>query len=316
MNQKPIGTNNLVKVIKVLISLATIAFIVYYFNTNAIWSFSTGDFFIRLISKFWVLPMLLLFVSINWWLESKKWQLLLSSKERINTITALKAVFSGVSIGLFTPNRIGEYAGRLWFVNNKVFAISATVIGNICQLSITMLMGIIALLFYSPKHLHPLSKLNSNAIIIGVLAVVVFLVLFIFRKQIFSLLSNKKASSLIALLDKAKGFSKKTLITALLLSGIRYFSFVLPFALLLSFAYSGNLFQFIWIVQLTYFLQTFVPTFAVAEIGVRTATIGLILESININPEPAIIVSILIWVINVMLPALVGIFIIWKTKTN
>ena len=296
--------------------MAAIAFVIHYFNNNSNFGSSTGEFISELIKQNWVLPMLSFFVCLNWWLESKKWQLLLSNKEKIRTATSIQAVFAGVTIGLFTPNRIGEYAGRLWFVKNKVFAISATVIGNICQLSITLVFGIIALFFYKPTQKTDFSYFNVNLLYSGIFAILVFIILYIYRKQLWKSLSNKKISSLVNLINNARGFAKKTIIQSLLISAIRYFSFVLPFAILLAFVYQSNLFQFLWIVPLTYFIQTFVPTFAIAEVGVRSATIGIIMESINLNPEPAIIVSILIWLINVMLPALIGLLIIWKTKIN
>jgi uncharacterized membrane protein YbhN (UPF0104 family) len=316
MNQKPQKANILINAIKILISVAAIAFVIHYFNNNANFGSSTVEFINGLLKQNWVLPMLFFFVCLNWWLETKKWQLLLSNKEKIRTGTAIQAVFAGVTIGLFTPNRIGEYAGRLWFAKNKVFAISATVIGNISQLTITILFGILALFFYAPIQKNDFTYLNVNLLYTGLLAVLAFIILFIYRRQIWKRLSNRKITSLIQLINNARGFSKKTIVQSLLLSATRYFSFVLPFAILLSFVYQSTLFQFLWIVPLTYFFQTFVPTFAIAEVGVRSATIGIIMESINLNAEPAIIVSILIWLTNVMLPALMGLLIIWKTKIN
>lgn len=316
MNHNPPKANILIKAIKILISMAAIAFIVHYFNNNSNFNSSTGDLLKKTLKQIWVVPLLLFFVCLNWWLEAKKWQLLISNKEQIKTSTSLKAVFAGVTIGLFTPNRIGEYAGRLWFVKNKVFAISATVIGNICQLSVTVLFGIIALFFYSPTHKNILNYFSGNMLFTSIFATVVFVILFYYRKRFWTWLSNKKVTSLIKLIDNARGFSKNTIIKSLIISVVRYLSFALPFAFLLAFVYQTNLIQFLWIVPLTYFFQAFVPTFAIAEVGVRSATIGLIMESINLIPEPAIIVSILIWLINVMMPALIGLIVIWKIKIN
>lgn len=316
MNQKPQKANILIKAIKILISVAAIAFIVHYFNNNSNFGSSTGEFMYDLVKQIWVIPMLLIFVSLNWWLEAKKWQLLLSNKEKIRTITSIQAVFAGVTIGLFTPNRIGEYAGRLWFVKNKVFAISATVIGNICQLTITLLFGMVALYFYTPSQKNDFSYININVLYTALLAILVFIVLYLYRRQLWKSLSNKKIKSLVELINNTRGYTRNTITQSLLISAIRYFSFVLPFAILLSLVYNVELFQFLWLVPLTYFFQTFVPTFAIAEVGVRSATIGIIMESMNLNPEPAIIVSILIWVINVMIPSLLGLLIIWKTKIN
>ena len=50
---------------------------------------------------------------LNWFLEIAKWRQLLLQRWNINWSIATKAVLAGVSVSLTTPNRIGEYAGRM-----------------------------------------------------------------------------------------------------------------------------------------------------------------------------------------------------------
>jgi hypothetical protein len=96
--------------------------------------------------KFWTVIIL---TFINWGLEAKKWQALMKHLEPLSYATALKGVLSGVTLSLNTPNRMGEYGGRLLYVKegNRIKSVSLSIAGSICQLTITVLMGCGGLLF-------------------------------------------------------------------------------------------------------------------------------------------------------------------------
>ena len=69
---------------------------------------------------------LLLFVFVNWGIEARKWQLLMKAVQPMSFITAFKSVLCGVTLSLNTPNRMGEYGGRILFVKegNRIKAIA------------------------------------------------------------------------------------------------------------------------------------------------------------------------------------------------
>jgi hypothetical protein len=82
----------------------------------------------------------ILLVFVNWGLEARKWQLLMKGIQPMNFITAFKSVLCGVTLSLNTPNRIGEYGGRILFVNdgNRLKAVTLSIAGSISQLIITL----------------------------------------------------------------------------------------------------------------------------------------------------------------------------------
>src|SRR5512135_2918364 len=63
--------------------------------------------------KFWLVISL---VFVNWGIEARKWQVLLRTMQPFNFFTAYKSVLSGVTLSINTPNRIGEYGGRILYV--------------------------------------------------------------------------------------------------------------------------------------------------------------------------------------------------------
>src|SRR4051812_2218147 len=81
---------------------------------------------------------LLLFV--NWGLEALKWMLLIAPLERIGFFTAYRAIFAGVTVSIFMPNRVGEFAGRIFFLEkaDKVEATLKNFVGSATQLFMTV----------------------------------------------------------------------------------------------------------------------------------------------------------------------------------
>ncbi|MDQ3190143.1 MAG: lysylphosphatidylglycerol synthase domain-containing protein, partial [Bacteroidota bacterium] len=87
---------------------------------------------------------------INWSTEAIKWRMLLQKLQKISFSESFKAVFSGITIGLFTPNRIGEYGGRIIYLDRdkRLDAVVNNVAGNFSQLLITLVFGVFGVIFY------------------------------------------------------------------------------------------------------------------------------------------------------------------------
>ena len=107
--------------------------------------------------KFWLVVILM---GVNWGIETRKWQLLVHHVQPFSFLKSFKSVLSGCSITMITPNRIGEYGGRILYIKeeNRIKGISLTLVGSISQLLVTMIMGCIGLLY-----LRYLSHKNSGA---------------------------------------------------------------------------------------------------------------------------------------------------------
>jgi len=109
--------------------------------------------------------------------------------EKFTLLRSFKAVMAGCSITMLTPNRIGEYGGRVMFVeeSHRLRAISLTILGSISQLTITMLMGTIGLFILKSGYIadlakfEPVSWLLSNSLFFVSLIVTVTLLLLFFR---------------------------------------------------------------------------------------------------------------------------------------
>lgn len=90
----------------------------------------------------WLLLAVVL-MPVNWLLETAKWRYLLRPELDLPFGKALRSILAGISVSLFTPNRIGEYGGRLLLIpaSKSWLGLSATFIGSVAQWVILLLAG-------------------------------------------------------------------------------------------------------------------------------------------------------------------------------
>lgn len=72
---------------------------------------------------------------LNWWLEARKWHLLLLVFLPWPFARTWRAMLAGVSLSAATPNRIGEIGGRLLVAERSEWpgVITSSVLGSVCQ---------------------------------------------------------------------------------------------------------------------------------------------------------------------------------------
>ncbi|MCK5402416.1 MAG: hypothetical protein KAJ28_12350, partial [Flavobacteriaceae bacterium] len=87
----------------------------------------------------------LILTIFNWFFEILKWQNLVSFIKNISFFEALKQSLAAHTASLFTPNRIGEYGAKaIYFakpLRKRILLLN--LIGNISQMTTTLLFGII-----------------------------------------------------------------------------------------------------------------------------------------------------------------------------
>jgi hypothetical protein len=270
--------------------------------------------------KFWVV---IAFVFVNWGIEARKWQLLMKVLQPVSFIAAFKSVLCGVTFSLNTPNRMGEFAGRILFVDEgkRLKAITLTVAGSMAQLIITMLMGCLGLICV-------LVNWNGSGSLMGISAfwLQVFLYSSIFCTIIF-LFFFFRFGWLIKLLERlpyADRFSKyinvletfdaKILLRLLYLSLIRYIIFVLQYIFMLQLLQvEQNIWVGAYIIAVMFWILAIIPSFAIAELGIR-GTVAKTLFAYSSNTIGILTATFGIWFVNLFIPALIGSLLILGFK--
>ena len=264
---------------------------------------------------------LIVLMMLNWVLEAYKWRLLMSHIEKISFWKSLKAIFSGVTIAIFTPNRIGEYGGRVFHLQkaDRIDAALLTIVGSYAQLVVTLVTGILATIFFLPEYvgLGPITPMQYN--LTGVLLVglcVMLVLLFLNTRLLTTVLSwlpiPKKHQHYANVFQY---HSSATLWKVFLASLGRYAIFTFQFFLLLQiFNVEVSFGNAMMMISMTYFVMTAIPTFAITELGVRGSVSVYFLGMVSSNASGIFTASSMLWLINLAVPALIGVMFIFQLR--
>jgi len=263
----------------------------------------------------------LLLLPVNWWLESLKWRRLMAPVERVGPWRSFAAVVAGTSVALVTPNRTGEFLGRVLFLEpgHRVQGAFATALGSISQFVVTLVAGGCGLLVLvlGGKPL-PWSWGWTSTLLVSLTAIVASaaLVLYLFPgllRQLFVVLPflrrMERASAVL------NAYPPRELWMVLALSGLRYTVFAAQFiGLLLAFGVDSAVWVVACAVPVVYLVATLVPTVLLMEIGVRGSVAVALFAPLGGEGAPVLLATTMVWTINLVLPALVGSVLLVATR--
>lgn len=272
-------------------------------------------------------PMLLnmvaviLLMFVNWGIEALKWKISVKPVQEVNFFRALQAVLSGVSFAVSTPNRMGEYLGRVLYMKegNRLKTISITIVSSISQLIITLLAGCIGL-FLLRNEIEArqlISPMWMSVIQYGVLGVLLWLILFYFRlpwlvRWVDRLPGSKRFSYLLEALE---GFHPVLLLRLLTFSLLRFAVFLLQYYLLFElFGVHLSAWQLSWTISISFLVMAILPTIAIAELAQRGTVVTTIVGLYNSNELGMTFATAGIWLINLIIPAIIGSLLILRMR--
>lgn len=270
----------------------------------------------------WNLAAVFVLMLTNWSIETFKWKLAVQKVQRINFFTAFKAVLSGVSFSVTTPNRVGEYLGRVLYMNdgNRLKAISLTITGSISQLIVTLFMGLAGMIVLraSIEGGRLLTSFWFDTLLYGGIAVTVFLTVFYFRlswvvKWIDRLPTSKRWAWLIETLEE---FNATLLLQIMSLSALRFIVFIIQYYLLFRlFDVDVSLWQGWWAVSVSFLVMATIPTIALfTDLGLRGKVSLMLVGLFSQNSLGISLTAVSIWFINLIIPALAGSLLILSIK--
>ncbi len=274
----------------------------------------------------WKIWTVLLCMALNWGVEARKFQVLLSPLEKIGIGKAFRAILSGIAFSISTPNRVGEYPGKVLLVQegNRLRALSLIAAGNFSQLIVTLFTGTGGLFFLIYSKDSATSALHARSyfqwIPVGLLAVGL--------TALTALLTYFRLGSVIDLFGKVSWLRKattymevvkemtgKTLLQVFGLSCLRYGIFALQYILLLQLMQVDvTAWQAFWLICIIFLILSIVPTIAFAELGIRGQISLELFGLYSVNRFGIIAASVGIWVINLLIPAVIGSLLVLRIK--
>lgn len=247
---------------------------------------------------------------LNWFLESLKWKYLVQRVEKISTWKAIESVFCGLTWAVFTPNRIGEYGGRVLFLSprKRILGAIAMAVGAAGQMVVTNVLGSIAILWFSGRFLN-LNAVLFYALFFLVMVFSIFFLLFYFNiRWIDNLLSRinlfkpfKKFFSILA------RYKKRELWQVFVYCISRFMVFTTQYYLIIHLLIADiRAFDMVMMICILFFIQSALPSLDLLDIGVRATTATYFFSFIT-TQEVAVMASITcIWLVNLIIPAILG----------
>ncbi|KUF44350.1 flippase-like domain-containing protein [Myroides marinus] len=302
----------LVLLIKILVVSAA-----FYYIYNQLSNDDTLDFHIlsEVVSKpenYLAIFALMCLTFSNRFVEILKWQNLSSLIKPVSVGQAAKQVLSALTLGIFTPNGIGEYAGKALYFEKKDAprVIFLNMVCNGVQVIYAIVFGLIGLSILN--QFHEIIPNTYLYIVYGVIAVV-FTLLFSIRNFAIKGYSIQTIVNLLNEIPKKK--HRKNLFLALL----RYASFTHQYVILYYlFGVDIPYFELLCAVSAIYLMASSLPNFQFLEFAVKGSIAMFIFTALDVNQWVVALVATLIWLLNIVLPISIGSYFVltFKVKRN
>lgn len=268
----------------------------------------------------WLIIAILL-MPLNWAFETLKWNTLVRNFEHLSFFKAYRGILSGITFSLFTPNRIGEYGGRILIVQpeNNWKAVIATLVGSFCQMLVLLSTGFIGLLFFAGKFLSLDPLVLRGIMFLGILLIGILLFCFYNIDLIVPIVKRlpfvhrlKKFVKHVAMLKK---YTTRELTMALAFGLLRYMIYSLQYYLILRFfAIEVPLLMGFASIATIFLLQTSIPLPPIIGLLTRGQIALFVWEHYTTQQSDILAATFGLFLLNLIIPAILGLFIIVSTN--
>lgn len=283
-----------------LLVFAAVIWTLYFQLKNVDWEHAKGlD-----IKHWWALVLALLLLIPNLWMEFLKWKKI-TDPLQVEHKLVTNAFWAGVASGFMSPNGWGNFLGRLIYFQKRqtIYIIFSTALANLSQLIPTLLFGLFAVL---------LKYGNSNSLWISTaLGIVIILLLYFFGDYLLP--HGRSRIQFVRRLQSIRGRYQNLKWPFLLFSTIRFLVFSLQYVLLfVTFGYEDFWFLItqIWLI---YLFTSFIPSLWSGKVLIRETAALFAFAGTVVSVPDVIVSSIIIYLINIALPAFMSSFI-WLPK--
>ncbi len=245
---------------------------------------------------------------LNRFFEILKWQNLVSHFQNISLFLATKQVLGALTAGLFTPNGLGEYAGKAFFFDKSQTkkVVFLNLICNGIQMVLTVVFGFLGLIYFNLN--YKVISLQKVLMIFGA-CFLLFLILY-FSKKI-----KIKGYSIATFIHKINEIPKSIHQKNICFGICRYIVFSHQYYFLfLAFDVNLPYLTLMATIASVYFLASSLPNFQFLEFAVKGSVAIYFFGILGVNEWIVIFISTLMWFLNVVLPVLFGSYFVMSFK--
>ncbi|WP_245977380.1 lysylphosphatidylglycerol synthase domain-containing protein [Albibacterium indicum] len=257
-----------------------------------------------------------LFMLVNWFFEALKWRYICCQFQPIRLRMAIESVLCGLSWAVFTPNRIGEYGGRVLFLRprKRVFGVIGMLIGAVSQMVITNVLGCIAICWFVGRFMDIEGWLYAVICLFGFIYILFFLLLYfnisLINRWLLKIRFLRKYKRFFDLLLR---YEKKELRKIFLYSVARFIIFTLQYCILIAVLLpSIPAVQMVLLIFILFFVQSALPSLDLFDVGVRGITASYFFGFVTDQIVAVMAITACVWFVNLIIPAIIGSFFVFK----
>ncbi len=271
---------------------------------------STKDIFLQdfSVNRLIFALLALALMPINLGIEALKWQKVLKYSHQLTYSKAWQSIFAGISLSIFTPKRVGEYAGRLLILpKDHLKAIPSLLVSNLSQSIANISLGLMSLVLFALNFSIHIEQFQWGILASVVLFVLLTVAYFNVRYVISLLKKWKWTKKWSHHIESIASFRFMDLSQVLTLSFLKYLVFIIQFVLLIA-AFGVDL-PWYWgliAASCVFFVKTILPVPASVELAMRGSIALFFFSLLTTNQIGILVASIGLWIINLGVPALLG----------
>jgi hypothetical protein len=285
-----------------LILFAAVGYLIYS-QLMGIESEKWDDFSIK---RPFSLVVAIVLVIPNMWMAFMKWKITLKLLEIDHDKKRnVHSFFAGLVTGMLTPNMVGNFIGRLYYfeTRHRGTITFLTLVSNYAQLLATVFFGMIATFVAGEVYQLGDSWQVMSVFVTG--SIVAFFCYFFIELALKWFKRSRFLKISRAILKENPMYRWKMIWW----STMRFMVFTLQFSLVLhAFGESWSI-ELILAIWQVYFITIMVPSLFLGKLGVKEFISLGILGALGLNDFAIVFSSLIIWFVNSMAPALLGLVI-------
>ena len=259
-----------------------------------------------------------LLMMVNWVLESLKWWHLTRRLSPMSVWKAIEAVFCGLTWAVFTPNRIGEYGGRVMFLPNRkrIHGVFAMAVGSFGQNVITNVLGAAASIWFLYTFIHPKDWIMLGAVVVAAVVMATMLTFYFNIQWMVSLLNRIKfLHKYHRFFDIMGTYKTAQLLNIMWFCLARFVTFTFQYYLIIHLLIPQiPLYQLSLLMFVFFFIQSAIPSLDLIDIGVRSITADRLFSYVTDQHIAVVVAFSIIYITNMIIPAVLGSIFVFKLK--
>lgn len=309
--KKFISKRFLAYLVKIVIAVLVMVMVLKRVQTDEIFSaFHSAKLSLIFLALMLLIP--------NIYLQFFKWRYLIRMlKPEVKNREVLNSLLAGFTFGFITPGRLGEF-GRAFFIKDcswvKLLGIAA--IDKLFSLAVVVFWGAIGLMFFIGHQLY-LYTLIPVIIFTVIALLVIYYILFhpeIIKGFLYSLNVILPVRDKIKLLmSSLDNFHKRQALTLLFLNLCFYSIFLFQFFILTGAFESAPFFPTLLAISSALLVKSMLPI-SIGDLGIRESAAIFFLGKVGLLNSTAFNASILLFLINLLIPSVVGLVLVLKYR--